>query len=102
MKKWLCACLMVLSSQAVAETTRLEVMAPAGNYMEFLRKDVIPEFAARYPDVQVVVSNDENLETRMAAGDLPHLYAGVFGYQPRNTPKWASWCISMVLRVTTH
>ncbi|MGF1688479.1 extracellular solute-binding protein [Photobacterium japonica] len=87
MKKWLCAGLMVLSSQVVAETTRLEVMAPAGNYMEFLRQEVIPAFTARYPQAEVVVSNDENLETRMAAGDLPHLYAGVFGYQPAKYAK---------------
>lgn len=86
MKKWLCACLMVLSSQAVANT-RLEVMAPAGNYMNFIRQEVIPTFNQRYPDVEVVVSNDENLETRMAAGDLPHLYAGVFGYQPAKYAK---------------
>ncbi|MGX9522576.1 extracellular solute-binding protein [Vibrio mediterranei] len=81
MKKWLCACVLVLSMQTVAGT-RIEVMSPAGNYMNFLRQEVIPEFNKHYPDVEVVLSNDENLETRMAAGDMPNLYAGVFGYQP--------------------
>ncbi|WP_232055218.1 hypothetical protein [Vibrio taketomensis] len=44
--------------------------------MNFVRQEVIPEFNKRFPDVKVVVSNDENLETRMVAGDLPNLYAG--------------------------
>ncbi|MDK9759595.1 extracellular solute-binding protein, partial [Vibrio sp. D173a] len=44
-------------------------------------------FNKRFPDVHVVVSSDENLETRMAAGDLPNLYAGVFGYQPAKYAK---------------
>ncbi|SON53225.1 extracellular solute-binding protein [Vibrio tapetis] len=86
MKKWLCACLLILSNQALAGT-RIEVMSPAGNYMNFLRQEVIPEFNQRFPDVKVVVSNDENLETRMAAGDMPNLYAGVFGYQPAKYAK---------------
>ncbi|HAS6025736.1 TPA: extracellular solute-binding protein [Vibrio vulnificus] len=88
MKKWLIGCALALSYQTCAvAATKLEVMTPSGNYMNFVRKEVIPEFNKRFPDVKVVVSNDENLETRMAAGDLPNLYAGVFGYQPAKYAK---------------
>lgn len=88
MKKWLIGCVLTLSCQTVAfAETKLEVMTPAGNYMNFVRSVVVPEFNKLYPDVKVVVSNDENLETRMAAGDLPNLYAGVFGYQPAKYAK---------------
>lgn len=88
MKKWLIGCALALSYQTcAAAATKLEVMTPAGNYMNFVRQEVIPEFNKRFPDVKVVVSNDVNLETRMAAGDLPNLYAGVFGYQPAKYAK---------------
>ncbi|HAS6344138.1 TPA: extracellular solute-binding protein [Vibrio vulnificus] len=88
MKKWLIGCALALSYQTCAvAATKLEVMTPSGNYMNFVRQEVIPEFNKRFPDVKVVVSNDENLETRMAAGDLPNLYAGVFGYQPAKYAK---------------
>ncbi|MCF4172266.1 extracellular solute-binding protein [Vibrio sp. La 4.2.2] len=88
MKKWLIGCLLAMSCQtATFAGTKLEVMTPVGNYMEFVRNVVVPEFQKLYPDVDVVVSNDENLETRMAAGDLPNLYAGVFGYQPAKYAK---------------
>ncbi|MDR9831640.1 extracellular solute-binding protein [Vibrio sp. FNV 38] len=86
MKKWLCGLLMILSSQT-ASAIQLEVMTPVGNYMDFMRQEVIPEFEKRYPDVKVVLSNDENLDTRIAAGDLPDVYAGVFGYQPARFAK---------------
>ncbi|MDF2152785.1 extracellular solute-binding protein [Vibrio sp. CAU 1672] len=83
MKKWLIGCVLALSSQiTIAASTKIEVMTPGGNYLDFVRSELVPEFKKRYPDVEVVVSNDENLETRMAAGDVPNLYAGVFGYQP--------------------
>lgn len=88
MKKWLIGCVLALSSQvSLAENTRIEVMTPVGNYMDFVRSELVPEFKKRYPNVDVVVSNDENLETRMAAGDVPNLYAGVFGYQPAKYAK---------------
>lgn len=88
MKKWLIGCLLAMSCQTVTFAgTKLEIMTPTGNYMEFVRSVVVPEFQKLYPDVDVVVSNDENLETRMAAGDLPNLYAGVFGYQPAKYAK---------------
>ncbi|AQM66722.1 putative arabinose-binding protein precursor [Vibrio campbellii] len=88
MKKWLIGCVLALSSQVtLAENTRIEVMTPVGNYMDFVRSELVPEFKKRYPEVDVVVSNDDNLETRMAAGDVPNLYAGVFGYQPAKYAK---------------
>lgn len=72
MKKWLIGCVLALSSQVtLAENTRIEVMTPVGNYMDFVRSELVPEFKKRYPEVDVVVSNDDNLETRMAAGDVP-------------------------------
>ncbi|RJX71958.1 extracellular solute-binding protein [Vibrio sinensis] len=88
MKKWLIGCVVALSCHSFAvANTRIEVMTPSGNYMNFVRQEVVPVFKERFPDVEVVVSNDENLETRMAAGDLPNLYAGVFGYQPAKYAK---------------
>ena len=86
MKKWLCGLLMLLGSQAAA-ATQLEIMTPVGNYMDFMRQEVIPEFQKRHPGVRVVLTNDENLDTRIAAGDLPDVYAGVFGYQPARYAK---------------
>ncbi|MBY5944500.1 extracellular solute-binding protein [Photobacterium rosenbergii] len=86
MKKWLCGLLMLLGSQAAA-ATQLEIMTPVGNYMDFMRQEVVPEFQKRHPGVRVVLTNDENLDTRIAAGDLPDVYAGVFGYQPARYAK---------------
>lgn len=66
---------------------RLEVMVPSGNYVSFMRSTVVPEFKKQYPDVELIVSNDEQLDTRMAAGDNPNVYIGVYGYQPAHLAK---------------
>lgn len=38
MKKWLIGCVLALSSQvSLADNTRIEVMTPVGNYMDFVQ-----------------------------------------------------------------
>ncbi len=87
MKKWLGIAGLLVSSFAYSNA-RIEVMMPAaGDYIGFVRSEVVPVFKEMYPDVDVVVTNDENVETRMAAGDLPNVYAGVFGFQPARYAK---------------
>ncbi|WP_244886727.1 extracellular solute-binding protein [Endozoicomonas montiporae] len=60
---------------------RIEFMVPPGDYMNFVSDVIKPEYERRYPGVELVVTSDGNLETRMAAGDYPNVYAGIFGYQ---------------------
>lgn len=87
MKKWLGIAALFVSSFAYSNT-RIEIMMPAaGDYIGFVRSEVVPLFKEQYPNVDVVVTNDENVETRMAAGDLPNVYAGVFGFQPARYAK---------------
>ncbi|GAM56609.1 ABC transporter [Vibrio ishigakensis] len=86
MKKWLSGILLLLTSHT-ASALQLEIMTPVGNYMDFMRQEVLPEFKKRHPNVRVSLTNDENLDTRIAAGDLPDVYAGVFGYQPARYAK---------------
>nr|WP_314263114.1 extracellular solute-binding protein [uncultured Moellerella sp.] len=66
---------------------RLEIMVPSGNYVSFMRSTIIPEFKKIHPDVELIISNDEQLDTRMAAGDNPNVYVGVYGYQPAKLAK---------------
>ncbi|MGR5501618.1 extracellular solute-binding protein [Vibrio sp. DNB22_10_4] len=96
MTKWLTSLLMFASLTATAtatatatnERTKIDIMVPpAGDYISFFNEIAIPEFNHRYPNVEVVVSNDMNIDTRIAAGDTPNLYAGVFGYQPAKLAK---------------
>ncbi len=60
----------------------IELMVPAGDYIDFMKKEIIPDFQKEFPDVKVLVTDDKNIDTRMAAGDAPTVYAGVWGYQP--------------------
>ncbi len=66
---------------------RLEIMVPSGNYVSFMRSTIIPKFKKIHPDVELIISNDEQLDTRMAAGDNPNVYVGVYGYQPAKLAK---------------
>lgn len=72
------------------EKIKLEVMLPSGDYQDFFNSEVIPKFEKRYNDVEVVLSDDRNLETRVASGDAPNLYAGTFGYIPAKYAKTES------------
>lgn len=75
--------LLICSSFSVfAATEKLEIMVPSGSYVSFVRNVVAPEFKKLHPNVRLLISNDEQLETRLAAGDTPNVYIGVFGYQP--------------------
>ena len=80
MYKWLAIVLICMAPLAQARQ-RLEFMVPPGDYMNFVADVVKPEYERRYPDVELVITSDGNLETRMAAGDYPNVYAGIFGYQ---------------------
>lgn len=78
--------LALLSMPAFA-IERLEIMVPSGNYVSFMRNSIIPEFKKQHPNVELIISNDEQLDTRMAAGDNPNVYIGVYGYQPAKLAK---------------
>nr|WP_202819742.1 extracellular solute-binding protein [Thaumasiovibrio subtropicus] len=85
MLKWIVLFLVAVSSTAIAKD-KLEFMVSSGDQMAFANEWIKPEFERRYPDVELVVTNDGNLETRMAAGDYPNVYAGIFGYM---VPRYA-------------
>ena len=79
MYKWLTVALITFTSFAQAKE-RIEFMVSSGDQIAFVNEVIKPEYESRYPDVELVLTNDSNLETRMAAGDYPNVYAGVFGY----------------------
>ncbi|MEQ4925010.1 extracellular solute-binding protein [Proteus hauseri] len=85
--KLVCLITAALFSFSTIAAERLEIMVPSGNYVSFIRNTVVPEFKKQHPNVELVVSNDEQLDTRMAAGDNPNIYIGVYGYQPAHLAK---------------
>lgn len=80
MYKWIAFALITITPIVQAKE-KIEFMVPSGNYMTYITEVIKPEFESRYPDTELIVTNDGNLETRMAAGDYPNVYAGIFGYQ---------------------
>lgn len=72
------------------EKINLEIMLPAGDYQDFFKSEVIPKFEKKYNEVKIILSDDRNLETRVASGDAPNLYAGTFGYIPAKYAKTES------------
>lgn len=60
----------------------IELMLPKGDYIDFAKNEIIPEFQKEFPNVKVTVTDDSNIDTRIAAGDTPTVYAGTWGYQP--------------------
>ncbi|WP_413111713.1 extracellular solute-binding protein [Thaumasiovibrio sp. DFM-14] len=83
--KWIGLFLFAITSTVIAGE-KLEFMVSSGDQMAFATEWIKPEFERRYPDVELVITNDGNLETRMAAGDYPNVYAGIFGYM---VPRYA-------------
>ncbi|MGL6260951.1 extracellular solute-binding protein [Vibrio sp. WXL210] len=83
--RWLSILLVAITSSAQAKE-RIEFMVSSGDQMAFVNEVIKPEYERRYPDVELVLTNDGNLETRMAAGDYPNVYAGIFGYM---VPRYA-------------
>lgn len=69
------------------EKIKLEIMLPSGDYQEVFKEEVIPRFTKENPQIDILLSDDRNLETRIAAGDSPNLYAGTFGYIPAKYAK---------------
>jgi multiple sugar transport system substrate-binding protein len=67
-----------------AETLKgdIELMLPAGDYIDYVKKSILPYFNKEYPNINVTVSDDKNIDTRIAAGDAPTLYAGTWGAPP--------------------
>lgn len=65
----------------------ITVVLPAGSYTEFMDKQIIPYFEAEYPNVKVHTGTDENIDAKIAAGDVPNIMAGVFGYMPAKYAK---------------
>lgn len=83
----LCGCATNKAEQTIKVDTEnysgeIELMLPQGDYIDFAKKEIIPEFEKLYPNVKVTVTDDTNIDTRLAAGDAPTVYAGVWGYQP--------------------
>lgn len=70
------------SSAGKTLSGKITVALPAGDYVNFMNKNVIPKFEAKFPGVQVSTETDTNIDTKISAGDVPDIYAGVFGYQP--------------------
>lgn len=66
---------------------KITVAIPAGSYTDFLNNEIIPAFNEEYPNVVVDTIIDENIDTRIAAGDVPNIMAGVFGYMPSKYAK---------------
>lgn len=60
----------------------ITVAVPTGSYTEYMDQQVIPYFQEEYPNVTVNTIIDENIDVRIAAGDVPNLMLGVFGYMP--------------------
>jgi multiple sugar transport system substrate-binding protein len=63
---------------------------PRGDYLDFMKKEVVPQFEKAYPKVTVKVEPEPDggqLDARIAAGDAPNLWVGVFGYLPAKYAK---------------
>lgn len=65
----------------------IELMLPAGDFIDFVKKSILPNFKKEYPNINVTVTDDKNIDTRIAAGDSPTLYAGVWGAPPMKYAK---------------
>ncbi|WP_105614868.1 extracellular solute-binding protein [Vallitalea okinawensis] len=65
----------------------ISIALPSGDYIDFMKNEIVPYFQNEYPNVSVTLSDDQNVDTRIAAGDAPDIYAGVFGYQPAKYSK---------------
>lgn len=65
----------------------IELMLPAGDYIDYVKKSILPNFQKQYPSIKVTVTDDKNIDTRIAAGDAPTLYAGVWGAPPMKYAK---------------
>ena len=61
---------------------QIELMLPAGDYIDYAKKTIVPAFNKKFPNVEVLVTDDKNIDTRIAAGDCPTIYAGTWGYPP--------------------
>ncbi len=65
----------------------LKVAVPPGDYVDFIEKKIIPGFNQEYPNVKVTVMDDKEIDTKIAAGDVPDVYAGTFGFMPAKYAK---------------
>lgn len=66
-------------------TGKVEIALPGGDYVDVMKTRVVPYFRKAYPNIEVLVSPEggtDQLQARIAAGNPPNVYAGVFGYQP--------------------
>lgn len=65
----------------------LKLAVPPGDYIDFMEKNIIPYFVQEYPNVKVTVMDDKEIDTKIAAGDIPDVYAGTFGFMPAKYAK---------------
>lgn len=67
---------------------KIEILLPGAEYVTFFKENIIPYFNKEYPNIQVVTTGDDKtLDTRLAAGDAPDIYASTFGYPPAKYAK---------------
>ncbi|TJY40816.1 extracellular solute-binding protein [Cohnella pontilimi] len=69
----------------------VKVMVPGGgNYLKYVQDTIAKQYMEKNPGVTVKVEQEPEggqLTARIAAGDLPDVYVGVFGYQPAKFAK---------------
>lgn len=61
-----------------ASTAELVVCTTSGEYINYMNETIVPKFNETYPGVKVTIIPDDNVEEKIAAGDLPNLYTGAF------------------------
>lgn len=93
MKRWISlvlTALMVLGMGLVTAqadesfVADVEVIIPQGDTQAYFDEYVIPKFNEEYPNIKVTCTQMEGdkLNARLAAGDIPAMTLGVFGYEP--------------------
>jgi multiple sugar transport system substrate-binding protein len=69
----------------------IEVTVPAGDYLKFMKDEIVPGFQQKHPGVTVKVTQlpDDNAQftARVAANNPPDVLVGVWGYEPAKYAK---------------
>lgn len=60
-------------------TDQITVAVPEGDYVAFMNNVAVPKFNEKFPNVTVQVISDKEIDTQIAAGNVPNVYTGGFG-----------------------